>query len=68
MEKHLPEVLKVPRKKEILNWQKIDDELSPKVERACQEIYAAIPLKRICITEIIRKIGFKKWIEKRHLR
>jgi hypothetical protein len=68
MEKHLPEVLKVPRKKEILNWQKIDDELSPKVERACKEIYATMPLKRVCITEIIRKIGFKKWIEKRHLR
>jgi hypothetical protein len=68
MKKHLPEVLKVPRKKEILNWQEIDDELSPKVKRACKEIYSAIPVKRICITEIIRKIGFKKWIEKRHLR
>jgi hypothetical protein len=68
MEKHLPEILKVPRKKEILDWQKIDDELSIKAEVACQEIHSNIPLKRVCITEIIRKMGYKKWLEKRELK
>lgn len=68
MEKHLPEVLKVPRKKELLDWQKIDDELSTKIELACVEIITFSPPKRVCITEIIRKVGSKKWIEKRELK
>jgi hypothetical protein len=68
MEKHLPEVLKFPRKKEHLDWKKIDVELSSKVKEACQEIHSSIPLKRVCITEIIRETGLKKWIEKRHLK
>ncbi|MGC2236769.1 MAG: TnsD family Tn7-like transposition protein [Pyrinomonadaceae bacterium] len=68
MKNHLPDVLNVPRKKETLDWKKIDAELSPKVEEACKKIYLTIPLKRVCITEIIREVGFKKWIEKRHLK
>lgn len=68
MEKHLPEVLKFSRKKEHLDWKKIDVELSSKVKEACQEIHSSIPLKRVCITEIIRETGLKKWIEKRHLK
>jgi hypothetical protein len=68
IEKHLPEVLKVPRKKEHLDWKKIDKELSAKVENACQEIYSATPLRRVCITEIIRRVGNKKWLEKRKLK
>jgi hypothetical protein len=68
MESHLPKVLKVPRKKEILDWKKIDNELSDKVKKACQEIYLNVPIKRVCITEILRKIGYKKWLEKRELK
>ncbi len=66
--KHLPAVLKVPRQREHLDWQKIDDELSVKVEKACKEIYSEIPIKRVGITEIMRRIGYKKWIEKRELK
>lgn len=65
---HLPEVLKIPRKKAMLDWGKIDSELSSKVENACNEIYSMIPPNRVCITKIIRKVGYKKWIEKRFLR
>jgi hypothetical protein len=68
MEKHLPQVLKVPRKKEHLNWKQIDDELSAAIKLACDEIISYSPPKRVSITEIIRKVGYKKWIEKRELK
>ncbi len=68
MKMYLPDVLKIPRKREILDWHKIDSDLSKKVEIACQEIYSNIPIKRVCITEILRKIGYKKWLEKRELK
>lgn len=68
MKNYLPGVLKVPRQKEHLDWQKIDDELSVKIEKACKEIYSEIPIKRVSITEIMRRIGYKKWIEKRELK
>lgn len=67
-EKHLPDVLKVPKKKELLDWKKIDGELSVIAEKACQEIYSSIPLKRVSITEIIRRLGYKKWLEKREVK
>ncbi|HEX8734430.1 MAG TPA: TnsD family Tn7-like transposition protein, partial [Pyrinomonadaceae bacterium] len=66
--KHLPEVLKIQRKKEHLDWQKIDDKLSMAVLRACSDIITALPPKRVCITEIIKITGYKKWIEKRELK
>lgn len=68
MLQHLPKVLKVPRKKEILDWSKIDEILSKKIKDVCQKTYAKSPPERVCITEIIRATNDKKWIEKRHLR
>jgi hypothetical protein len=65
MKNHLPEVLKLDRKRNLLNWEKIDDELSDKVEQACQEIYSINPPKRVSITEVIKIVGNKSWLEKR---
>lgn len=62
---HLPTPLTPPRKKDVLDWKKIDEEMSIKVEKVCQEICQSIPPKRVSITEIIRKVGNKKWIENR---
>lgn len=68
IEKNLPDTLKVPRKKELNDWKEIDKNLSTKVKKACKEIYLATPPMRICITEIIRKVGCRNWLEKRHLK
>lgn len=68
-EQHLPEVQKLPKNIEHADWRKIDEDLSSDVERTCQEILASTnPLRRVCITEIIRRIGNKSWIEKRTLK
>lgn len=65
MNEQLPKVLKIPRKAEHLDWIKIDNELSIKVKMACQEIYSINPPKRVSITEVIRRVDHKNWLEKR---
>lgn len=65
---HMPPPLKPPKNKDFFDWKKIDKEMSMQVEKACQEIYQSVPLKRVCITEIIREVGNKKWIENRELK
>jgi predicted DNA-binding protein YlxM (UPF0122 family) len=62
-EKHLPLPLKVLKRKDYLDWQKVDNELSEKVEKACREIKAQKQPLRICITEIIRRTGNKNRFE-----
>jgi hypothetical protein len=66
VEKHLPPVNKIPKNTIRLDWKKIDEDLSKKIETVCQEIYKLnkFPV-RVSITEIIRRIGYKKWIDKR---
>lgn len=60
MEKRLPEVIKVARKKELLDWKKIDRMLSPIVKKACEDIYSELFPKRVCITEIIKRVRAEK--------
>lgn len=68
-EQHLPVVKKFGKKDEKLDWKKIDKKLARKVKKVCDEIMniETFPV-RVSITEIIRRVGNKKWIEKRHLR
>lgn len=65
-QKHLPEQVTARKKTEILNWKQIDENLAEKVESICKEILSSkeFPV-RICISEIIRRIGNKTWLEKR---
>lgn len=65
---HLPEPGKYIRKGELLDWKKIDDEMSVKVKKVCEEIYQLMPPKRASITEITRRVGHKKCLEKRELK
>jgi hypothetical protein len=67
IENNLPSQNTARKKKELLDWKQIDKELSRKVEKTCQKILSSkeIPV-RICITEIIRQVGHKAWIDKRH--
>lgn len=53
------------RKKDYYDWKKIDKDLAKKVKDVCAEILKEIKPVRICITEIIKRIGHKKWLEKR---
>jgi hypothetical protein len=65
-EQHLPPVSKPAKKGEILDWKKIDEELSEKVENVCDGIMTikTFPV-RVSTTEIIRRAGNQTWIEKR---
>lgn len=56
-----------PIKREWLNWKEIDQNLSGEMEAICKEILSSkdIPV-RICITEIIKRSGYKVWIDKRN--
>jgi hypothetical protein len=56
----------VREKREYLNWGKIDKKLSKKVEKLCEEILSSkeFPV-RICMTEIIKRLGHKSWFDKR---
>lgn len=66
LEEHLPEIETKPRNVELLNWEKIDNEISKKVEMVCKEILRAKrPVIRVSITEIIKRVGNKCWLEKR---
>lgn len=62
---HLPPARKYSRRNDILDWKKVDKEMSAKVRTICQEIYQSIPPRRVSITEIIRGVKNKKWIENR---
>lgn len=63
-EKHLPAPLEADKKKDILNWKKIDRQLSEKVKRVCREILSEPKPTRVSITEIIKRTGNKNWLEK----
>jgi hypothetical protein len=65
---HLPPPQKFSRREDVLDWKKIDKEMSIKVKEACRQIYQSTPLKRVSITEIIRRVQNKKWIENRKLK
>lgn len=65
LEAHSPGHLKPDKKKEFLNWKKIDKELSKDVKWFCQEIRNEDPPKRVSITEIIKRTRKKNWLEKR---
>lgn len=66
-EKHLPKSIKVNPRKPFLKWEEIDNQLSKEIKKFCDEILAikGVPI-RISITEIIRRVGKAKWIDKRH--
>jgi Tn7-like transposition protein D len=65
-EKNLPSVAKIPKNIEHLNWNEIDLTISKKVKIVCKEIRetTGFPI-RISITEIIRRVENKGWIDKR---
>ncbi len=66
LEENLPPVAKGARTKEHLDWKKIDNELEPKVKKVISGIKQEIhPLKRVSITEIIGRVGDRKWLDKR---
>ena len=66
LEENLPPVAKGARTKEYLDWQKIDSELEPKVNKVISQIkQEKRPLKRVSITEIIGRVGDKNWLDKR---
>jgi hypothetical protein len=65
LEAHLPAPLKVCRKREHLDWHEIDKKLCEEIKKACSEILQSENPIRISLTEIIRRVGHKSWIEKR---
>lgn len=67
-ENHLPKFQRVYRKTDILKWEEIDNELFEKVQDICEEIRNESKLARVSITEIIRRVGYKTWLDKRHLK
>lgn len=69
LEENIPRPVKSSRKANHLNWQEIDEDLSERVANACKEI-RNLPTypERVSITEIIRRVGHKHWIENRHLK
>lgn len=65
-ERHLPETEIKSGKTGSTDWRNIDDELSREVERACRDILESNdPILRVGITEIIKRVGNKTWLEKR---
>lgn len=66
LERNLPPVFKNQKKEEYLDWKKIDNNLSKRVIKAISEIQnEKNPLARVSITEISRRVGDKKWLDKR---
>lgn len=64
---HIPKQLKVNRKIDQLDWTKIDNDLISEVQRVCDEIrQESEELIRVSVTEIINRVGYKKWIDKRY--
>jgi uncharacterized phage-associated protein len=66
LEAHLPKHGRVYPKSDHFDWSKIDKDISKQVKSVAREIrqFSGKPI-RISITEIIRRIGQKGWIEKR---
>lgn len=64
-ESNLPKYKRGIRKKSLIDWDKIDKKLIKLVKEECRKIHNMQPPTRISITEIIRRVGYKKWIEKR---
>lgn len=65
LEERLPEQVKVNRKIELIDWGKIDEELSEQIKEVSIEIRETHSnLIRVSITELIKRIGKKAWIEK----
>lgn len=68
-EQHLPKPFKVNRKVDQLNWEKIDNDLFKRITEEYTDILQTPDiLIRASMTEIIRRVGYKKWIDKRHLK
>jgi hypothetical protein len=67
IENNLPSQNTARKKQELLNWKQIDKTLSPKVKKTCRKILSSkeFPV-RVCITEIIKQVGHKAWIDKQH--
>jgi len=67
LEKHLPKSRKRGNVGEKLNWNQIDLELCEKVRIACKELKSIkeFPV-RISIAEIIKRVGNRVWLDKRH--
>lgn len=66
LEENLPPVEKVARTKDHLDWNKIDKVMQSKVKKVIFQIRKEkYPLKRVSITEIIKRVGYKKWLDKR---
>lgn len=64
---HLPEQVTINRKIDLLDWTKIDVDLACKIQTVCDAIRSeSKKLTRVSITEIIKRVGYKKWIDKRH--
>lgn len=62
----LPEQVKINRKTDRLDWAKIDADLVKEIQTVCAEISnESKKLTRVSITEIIKRVGYKKWIDKR---
>lgn len=53
-------------RRELLDWNEIDEKISKEIEILCKEILSSneFPV-RVCITEIIKRVGYKVWIDKR---
>lgn len=67
LEKHLPKSKKLGKIGEKLNWSQVDLELSEKVKNVCKEIEATKEVSvRISLAEIMRRVGNRVWIDKRH--
>ena len=63
---HLPEQIKINRKTDRLDWAKIDNNLVKEIQAVCDEIRnESKKLIRVSITKIIKRVGYKKWIDKR---
>ena len=69
LEEHLPPVAKVSRNKQLLNWESLDHQLYDKIEQTICKIKQEInPQIRVGISQIIKRVGYKKWIDKREIK
>lgn len=65
MDDNLPAAVDGKRKGDILDWVKIDEDLSQEVDNICREVLDARPVLRVSITEIIKRTEKQTWLEKR---
>lgn len=65
-EENRPDREKIRNPLSHVNWEEEDIKLSNLVSKICDEILSARnPMKRISLTEIIRRIGYQGWFDKR---